>query len=151
MNFDIHQWLRALQSTGTKYFLFSGIAFLIFYILFSNAFRSIRIQRAFPGNKDYYRDILYSVLSMTIFATISYFVFTALRPYNHIHLLWVGDRIWHCIFLPQFLSGCCFFARYLFLLDASADAFAGILQTCAQSPSSIHQSLALDGVCIPSA
>ena len=106
MNFDIHLWLRALQSTGTKYFLFAGIAFLIFYILFSTAFRSIRIQKNFPKNKDYYRDILYSVLSMTIFATISYFVFTTLRHYNHIHygsIAEYGTLLFYLSFIWMFL------------------------------------------------
>lgn len=85
MNFDVNKWLHNLQSTGTKYFLFAGISFLLFYVLFRNVFTTIRIQRTFPRHKDYYRDIIYSMISMTFFATIAYVVFTSLRPYNHIH------------------------------------------------------------------
>lgn len=94
MNFDVNKWLYALQSTGTKYFLFAGTAFLVFYILFSGLFKRIRIQNKFPENADYYRDVLYSVISMTIFATISYIVFTALKPYNNIQYGTIAEYGW---------------------------------------------------------
>jgi len=84
MNFDYWKWLHNLQSTGTKYFMLAGGAFLFFYILFPKAFSGIRIQKLFPKRKDHYRDVFFSFISMMIFATVAYVVFTTLRPYNHI-------------------------------------------------------------------
>jgi len=84
MHFDTANWLQHLKGTGSKYFMFAGIAFFIFYILFRNLFKGIRIQAEYPKMKDYYRDVFYSVISIFIFASVSYLVFVTWRPYNNI-------------------------------------------------------------------
>jgi Delta7-sterol 5-desaturase len=84
MNFDTTHWLHNLWGTGSKYFLFAGIAFFVFYILFRRVFHRIRIQNEFPKSRDYFRDIFYSLISILIFGSVSYFVFFTLRPYNNI-------------------------------------------------------------------
>src|SRR5689334_8365534 len=84
MNFDVVRWLNSLQSIGWKYFAFAGVAFLIFYVLFSSYFSRIKIQQGFPKHRDYYRDVFFSFISMMIFATTSYIVFFVLKLYNNI-------------------------------------------------------------------
>src|SRR5580704_12374046 len=106
MNFDVAKWLHSLQNIGIKYFSFAGIAFLIFYILFARTFKTIRIQETLPRHKDYYRDILYSIVSMVIFTTTAYIVFTVLKPYNNIRygtIAEYGVAYFYLSFLWMFL------------------------------------------------
>lgn len=53
-----------------RYALLGGIAFLIFYVLLKNSSRFAKIQQRWPSNKDYQREILYSVLTFFIFALV---------------------------------------------------------------------------------
>lgn len=84
MEFEISKWLQSLARIGGRYFILAGSMFLIFYVLFPAFFSRLRIQKLFPKPKDYYRDILFSAISIIIFATVAYTVFVVLRPYNHI-------------------------------------------------------------------
>jgi Delta7-sterol 5-desaturase len=58
-----------------RYFILALIAFVIFYILRREAWRFRRIQKKFPLQKDYVREIAYSIATTFIFAVIGYLVF----------------------------------------------------------------------------
>ncbi|MFA6084648.1 sterol desaturase family protein [Mucilaginibacter sp.] len=51
-----------------KYTVIAGIPFLVFYHLIKGRFSSRKIQQDFPTNKDYRREIGYSILSSAILA-----------------------------------------------------------------------------------
>ncbi len=54
-----------------RYLLLATLVFLVFYKIFKSRFAYIKIQLKFPENKDYYREILYSLLSVFIMAATS--------------------------------------------------------------------------------
>ena len=59
-----------LEKIGTRYFFIAGIAFIIFYWLLKNEIKYKKIQKKFPLNKDYAREIGYSVITIFIFALV---------------------------------------------------------------------------------
>ena len=59
-----------LTITYLRYFIIAGIFFLIFYVLFKKKWQSKKIQNCFPKNKDYKREIGYSILSLFIFMLV---------------------------------------------------------------------------------
>lgn len=59
-----------IQRIGTRYFLVAGLAFIIFYLLMGNKISYKKIQRKFPGKKDYLREIGYSIITISIFALV---------------------------------------------------------------------------------
>lgn len=69
-----------------RYLFISGLAFLIFYILYRQKFSRFRIQKIFPKKQDYYREIGYSFLTFFIFALIGVILFQpAVRPHTQIY------------------------------------------------------------------
>ena len=76
------------QLIGSRYFLLALIGFLLFYVLFRNKWLYKKIQQRFPKNKDYAREIIYSVVTMLIFSLISSMVFThpSIRPHTTMYL-----------------------------------------------------------------
>ncbi len=58
------------EKIGSRYFMVAGLAFVIFYLLFKNKWNYKKIQLKFPQNKDYGREIGYSILTIAIFATV---------------------------------------------------------------------------------
>lgn len=81
-------WFRVAELTTTRYFLIAGLAFLAFYFLFKSTFRNRKMQSKFPGLRHYSRDILFSLITILIFATIAALVFTTLRPYTQLYQPW---------------------------------------------------------------
>ncbi len=59
---------RILLDVADKYYLLAGIAFLIFYILLGKRIGWKKIQPKYPQGKDYRREIIFSTLSILIFA-----------------------------------------------------------------------------------
>jgi lathosterol oxidase len=59
-----------LTITYLRYLIIAGIFFLIFYVLFKKKWQSKKIQNRFPKNKDYNREIGYSILSLFIFMLV---------------------------------------------------------------------------------
>ncbi|MEO7534289.1 MAG: sterol desaturase family protein [Ferruginibacter sp.] len=51
-----------------RYFIFGGLAFAVFYILLKNKNKLLKIQARWPANKDYQREIGYSLFTFVIFA-----------------------------------------------------------------------------------
>ena len=88
-------FFRNLQLIGSRYFILALIGFLLFYVLFKNKWFYKKIQQRFPANKDYAREIMYSVTTMLIFALVSSFVFThpVIRPHTTLYSN-IGDYGW---------------------------------------------------------
>lgn len=85
--FNSH-WLHVAELTTTRYFLIAGIAFLAFYFLFKRTFSNRKMQPKFPGIKQYGRDILFSLVTILIFATIAATVFSIFRPFTQLYQPW---------------------------------------------------------------
>ena len=58
-----------------RYFIFAGLGFFIFYVWKKRRFIHKRIQKNFPKNKDYWREIGYSLLTILIFTLVGIGVF----------------------------------------------------------------------------
>lgn len=82
------RWIRVAEITTFRYFFIAGLAFFIFYFLLKNVLASRRMQDKFPGIKHYSRDILFSLITILIFATMAALVFTVLRDYTNLFLPW---------------------------------------------------------------
>ncbi len=69
-----------------RYFLFAGIPFLIFYILFPTFFKKNKIQTGIAKRKDFIREIMYSVQTTLIIAAVAMTIlFTPLMEYTRIY------------------------------------------------------------------
>ena len=70
MNWDFY--FKSIWLIGGRYFLIAGLAFFIFYVLLRNSLLYKKIQGRFPKNTDYLREMAYSVLTILIFAFVSF-------------------------------------------------------------------------------
>ena len=84
MEIYFKMWLDIVANSLREYLVYAGIAFMIFYVLFTGFFHRRKIQSNFPGFKHYRRDFIYSMITITIFATIALLVFDILKthPYS---------------------------------------------------------------------
>lgn len=78
-------WLREVKGVVTDYFTFASIAFVLFYVILKKPLWFRKIQKKLPKVSDYGRDIMYSLLSVTIFATIALFTFYFGIEYTNIY------------------------------------------------------------------
>jgi sterol desaturase/sphingolipid hydroxylase (fatty acid hydroxylase superfamily) len=81
---------RVLFSVVSRYFIFAGIFYFVFYVWKNRKFWYAKIQQRYPENKHILREIGYSLSSMLIFGTIIIFTIIAgqkgyTRVYNNIH------------------------------------------------------------------
>lgn len=76
---------KAAFAINSRYFFFAGMAFLLLYVIFKTKFSPFKIQKKYPANKDYLRELLFSLLSMTIFTAVATSVFTILKPYTQLY------------------------------------------------------------------
>lgn len=81
----MHKWLYGYLQIGGRYFIMAGLTFLFFYFIFKNPMLKRKVQAKFPKNKDYLRDIGYSIISIAIFSGIATFTFTILKPYSNMY------------------------------------------------------------------
>ncbi len=66
-----------------RYFLVATPAFFIFYVFFRKKWAFKKIQGFFPKNKDIFREIGYSLITICIFVGVGFIAFaTPLRQYN---------------------------------------------------------------------
>ncbi len=66
-----------------RYLLLAGTAYLLFYVVLKKKLISSKIQSKFPKNKDYYREIGYSVLTFLVFTLVGLFLYNPyIRPYT---------------------------------------------------------------------
>ena len=66
-----------------RYFLFAGIPFLIYYILFPNRFSKNKIQERLAKKKDFIREIAYSMQTTLIIIAIVFLIIKT--PLTHFH------------------------------------------------------------------
>ncbi len=59
-----------VEKIGIRYFIIAGVAFLAFYLFRKNKISYKKIQKKFPRNKDYVREIGYSIITICIFALV---------------------------------------------------------------------------------
>lgn len=90
MNWEgfVERWIRVAEITTFRYFLIAGLAFFIFYFLLKNVLASRRMQDKFPGLKHCSRDILFSLITILIFATMAALVFTVLSDFTNLFNPW---------------------------------------------------------------
>lgn len=87
-----------------RYFVLAGIFFLIFYVVKPQKFLRLHIQKVFPKNKDYYREIGYSMLTTVFFVVFVLLLFrTPVRQFTRIYDH-PGDYGWPYFVLSIFLS-----------------------------------------------
>jgi Delta7-sterol 5-desaturase len=65
---DWSKIIDILLENARNYFLTAGSAFIIFYIILRKRIEFKKIQSKFPQNKDYRREIFYSIISIIIFS-----------------------------------------------------------------------------------
>lgn len=65
-------YLFAIALNILRYFLFAGIPFLVFYILFPKLFQKNKIQGKRAKSKDFKREILYSIQTTFILAAMGF-------------------------------------------------------------------------------
>src|SRR5579862_8863332 len=69
-----------------RYAVIAGIAFLVFYVFFRKKFFRRKIQKLFPSNKDYTREIIYSLLTVLIFTGIAFLLESRyVKPHTRIY------------------------------------------------------------------
>ncbi len=59
-----------LELIATRYFVLAGIFFLIYYVVGRNRLLYKKLHQKLPGNKDYAREIGFSIITMGIFALV---------------------------------------------------------------------------------
>ncbi len=69
----IDYW-NTFRQISLRYFIVAGIAFLFYYVLLKRVVMYKKIQSRFPQNKDYGREIGYSVITMFIFTAVPFLI-----------------------------------------------------------------------------
>jgi len=101
---DLSNYPRFYIVLFLRYSIVAGLAFIVFYILFSNKFSRIKIQKSFPKVTDYTREVFYSLLSMGIIALCIFMVRSPhIKP--HTRFYWsVSDYDWPYLILSVLLA-----------------------------------------------
>jgi lathosterol oxidase len=82
---NVEFW-QVLVATSLRYFIFAGITYLMFYIWKKKIWFRYKIQQAFPRSKAIQNELLYSGITLLLFALIIYgLLFTSLRGYTRIY------------------------------------------------------------------
>lgn len=76
-------WSREVFGIMADYFKFASIAFILFYIILRKPMWYRKVQKKLPKVTDYSRDIMYSLVSVLIFATMGLLVFYYGKEYTH--------------------------------------------------------------------
>lgn len=98
------RWIRLAEITTFRYFLIAGLAFFTFYFFLKNVLANRRVQDKFPGLKHYSRDILFSLITILIFATMAALVFTVLRDFTNLFNPWDKyGRVYYFLTFPLML------------------------------------------------
>lgn len=70
---------------SSRYFLLAGFAFMFWYLIWQKKLFFKKIQPRFPKQKDYVREIIYSIITMLIFAAVPLLLIQnpAIRPHTN--------------------------------------------------------------------
>ena len=78
-----------VEKIGTRYFAVAGLTFILFYLLIKKRISFKKIQQKFPRNKDYAREIIYSIVTICIFALVPLTILHI--PYVKTHTFFYTD------------------------------------------------------------
>ena len=88
---------------GSRYLIIAGIAFLFWYVLRKKYITNKKIQLRFPSLKDYQREIIFSLITTSIFATVGLFVLSNEMPIRQHTLIYKEideyGMLWFWLFL----------------------------------------------------
>jgi Delta7-sterol 5-desaturase len=106
MPFPDSAWFKIFTVVSLRYVVIAGIAFLIWYILLKKRISFSKIQLRFPANKDYLREILYSLTTMLIFTFVTWSLLG--NPAVKQHTTWYSDieqngKLYFCLAFPLML------------------------------------------------
>lgn len=94
---------KIIKINLVRYFIIATPAFFLFYVLFKNRWQQKKIQPKFPKNKDYQREIIYSIITTIIFSLVGVSIFaTSLRDYA-LKYDTIAEMGWAYWFLSIFL------------------------------------------------
>ena len=83
MAFPIEWWLHEASDIVLKYFKFAGVAFVLFYVILKKPLWYRKVQQRMPKLSDYGRDILFSLITVSIFATVALLTFVTFKPFTN--------------------------------------------------------------------
>lgn len=88
-----------------RYFIVAGAAFLVWYVIFRKRAAPKKIQPAFPRNEDYRREIIFSCITMFIFATVPFLLLnTGIRKYTLFYTgIYTHGAVWFWAAFPLML------------------------------------------------
>ena len=79
-------WQDFLLLIGLRYFIIATIAWLVWYVWLREKISFKKIQLKFPNNKDYRREIIYSVATIFIFSFVpTVLLLTPIRQYTQFY------------------------------------------------------------------
>lgn len=76
-------WLEDVIRIVSRYFFFATIAFTLFYVILKRPMWFRKVQKKMPKLTDYGRDIMYSMITVTIFATVGFLTFVTFGEYSN--------------------------------------------------------------------
>ncbi len=92
---------------GLRYLIIAGLAFTVWYILRKKQIAYKKIQLRFPTLKDYQREIVFSLITICIFATVGYLLLSMDMPVRKYTLIYKGvdtyGMIWFWLAFPILL------------------------------------------------
>ncbi|WP_242921077.1 sterol desaturase family protein [Pontibacter liquoris] len=89
---------------AARYLLIAGVAFVVFYKLYTSRFAGRKIQALFPKRKDYVREVGYSFFTFLVFALIGVVLASpAVKPYTRIYDT-ISDYGWGYLALSVVLA-----------------------------------------------
>ncbi|MEQ8626150.1 sterol desaturase family protein [Ekhidna sp.] len=75
--------IRSVSLNLIRYFGVAGFAFLLFYVIFKSKWSYWKIQQTFPKPNDYWREIIFSLITVIIFMVVAVIIFASpLRNYT---------------------------------------------------------------------
>lgn len=81
--FDI--WTKAYYTIVSRYLIMASLAFVLFYVILKKPLWFRKIQKKMPKLSDYGRDVMYSFITVSIFAVFSVVVIFMCKPYTNFY------------------------------------------------------------------
>ena len=64
------RWWFSFGLLGARYLIFAGIAYLLYYVIKRQDWLYMKIQQKFPERKQIWTEVVYSILTFVVFATV---------------------------------------------------------------------------------
>jgi len=81
MDITFEIWTKVTSTILFRYFAFASVSFFLFYVILKKPLWYRKIQKKIPKLTDYKRDVFWSLITITIFATVIIFTFV---KFNHL-------------------------------------------------------------------